>query len=494
MAARKTTTSIQQYADWTTLGSGGMAKVYKARQENLERDVAIKELRPEFARDPGIVQRFEREARYSAKLKHESIVHIYDYVKEGASHYIVMEFVDGTDLGRILKQVGPLPPAMAAIFAVRIALGLEHAHKHGVIHRDVKPGNVLVSRNGEVKLSDFGIAKDPLNPSDNMTRTGQAVGTPSYMSPEQIVGDPIDFRTDQFAFGILLYELLTGEKPFKADTASSLLEKIRTQGYVDVRSAKSGIPRVLAKVVRRCLKKEPKKRFASTDEMRRLLEGWALRQIRISPEESVKDWLYKSGVFAADATKMVPLGTTNISTKSRPMRARLMMAGGAALFGVAAFAAVPMVWNGGGDLPLPSPDGPLASPTWSAAVEPSPAESSVAAESPVSSPTSRPLVTPNETPVPTPTAEPSPSPTPTAEPSPSPTATPTAEPTATATPAPTPTATAKPSATPKPTATATAKPSPTKTATPKPSPTKTPTPKPTPTKPKPSPTKTPKSN
>ena len=121
---RKSTTSIQQYADWTTLGSGGMAKVYRARQGNLERDVAIKELKPEFARDPGIVQRFEREARYSAKLQHESIVHIYDYVKEGSSHYIVMEFVDGVDLGRILKQCGPLPPPIAAIFAVRIALGL----------------------------------------------------------------------------------------------------------------------------------------------------------------------------------------------------------------------------------------------------------------------------------------------------------------------------------------------------------------------------------
>lgn len=472
MAMRKTTTSIQQYADWTTLGTGGMAKVYRARQGNLDRDVAIKELKPEFARDPGIVQRFEREARYSAKLQHESIVHIYDYVKEGASHYIVMEFVDGVDLGRILKQCGPLPPPIAAIFAVRIALGLEHAHQRGIIHRDVKPGNVLVSRAGEVKLSDFGIAKDPLNPQDNMTRTGQAVGTPSYMSPEQIVGDPVDFRTDQFAFGILLYELLTGEKPFKADTASSLLEKIRTQGYVDVRSARAGIPRALAKVVRRCLRKEPKKRFASTDQMRRLLERWALRQIRISPEESLRDWLYKVGVFSADLTKAVPLGTTNVAHGQKTsFRRRVVMAAGVALFGVAAFAGAPMLLPRDTKLPLPSPDGPLATPEWSAvpSVEPSPVQAG--------SPTVRPLVTPMEgtalgTPTPGTAAEASPvqsaspgatasaSPaTPTPTPKPSPTPTPKASPTATPKTTPKPTPKTTPKATPKPTPRSASKPS-----------------------------------
>lgn len=476
MALKKSTTSIQQYADWTTVGSGGMAKVYRAKQQNLERDVAIKELKPEFARDPGVVQRFEREARYSAKLQHESIVHIYDYVKEGVSHYIVMEFVDGTDLGRILKQVGPLPPAIAALFSVRISLALEHAHARGIIHRDVKPGNVLVSRSGEVKLSDFGIAKDPLNPSDNMTRTGQAVGTPSYMSPEQIVGDPIDFRTDQFAFGILLYELLTGEKPFKADTASSLLEKIRTQGYVDVRTAKSGVPRVLAKVVRRCLKKEPKKRFKSTAEMRRLIEGWALRQIRISPEESLRDWLYKTGVFSADATKAVPLGTTNLAAGARPLRSKAMLVAGIALLAMAAFAAVPYLLPAK-PIPLPTPDGPLTSPVWTATATPEGSPEATSEEIPTST-GPRSVITPNETPV-TPTSSPEATPpaTPTATPA-EPTATPTPEPTAT------PTATPKPS----PTATPTPKPSPTRTPTPKPSPAKTPTPKPS----KPSPTKTPK--
>ena len=387
MAARKTTTSIQQYADWTTLGSGGMAKVYRARQENLDRDVAIKELKPEFARDPGVVQRFEREARYSAKLQHESIVHIYDYVKSGGSHYIVMEYVEGTDLGRIIKQVGALPPPVAAIFAVRIALGLEHAHARGIIHRDVKPGNVLVSRQGEVKLSDFGIAKDPLNPSDNMTRTGQAVGTPSYMSPEQIVGDPVDYRTDLFAFGILLYELLTGEKPFKADTASSLLDKIRTQGYIDVRSARKGVPRALAKVVRRCLRKEPKKRFGATADMRRMVERWALRQIRTSPEEHLREWLYKAGIFAVDMTKVVPLGTTSVQkTSRRAVRTRIAVAG-ALIAGLAALAAVPTYFPEiGKRLPLPKYGGPLASPTWSAAASPTPKAKGSATPTPNVSP------------------------------------------------------------------------------------------------------------
>ena len=343
---RKSSTSSRVYRDLTTLGAGGMAKVYRARQESLDRDVAIKELKADLARDPSIVARFEREARYAANLQHESIVHVYDYFKEGNSYYIVMEYVDGTDLGRIVKQVGPLPPEIAAVLAMRIARALEHAHGRGLIHRDIKPANVLISRNGEVKLSDFGIAKDPTNPNDNMTRTGQAVGTPSYMSPEQILGDPIDFRSDLFSLGIVLYELMTGIKPFMADTAAALLEKIRTQGYRDVRRVTGATPRALAKVIRRCLKKEPKKRWSSTSELRAAIESWILPRLRVSPDEALKTWLLKSGVFSETGTKVVDAGAGSIAnlagrtTTTKSWRPRLIAAG-IACAGIATVALFP---------------------------------------------------------------------------------------------------------------------------------------------------------
>ena len=324
---RKKSESSRTYTDLTTLGSGGMAKVYKANQESLGRVVAIKELKADLARDPSIVARFEREARYAAALRHESIVHIYDYFKEGGSYYIVMEYVEGTDLSHVLKQSGPMPPHIAALFALRIVRALEHAHERGdergpILHRDIKPANILVSRLGEVKLSDFGIAKDTTNPNDNMTRTGQAVGTPSYMSPEQILGDAVDFRSDLFSLGIVLYEMITGQKPFVADTAGALLDKIRTQGYPDPRKLQRGTPRALLKIIRRCLRKETKKRWTSTTELRQALEAYALRPLRISPDETIKNWLYEAGVYASP-TKVVNLsGTTGVPASPLPARIR----------------------------------------------------------------------------------------------------------------------------------------------------------------------------
>src|SRR5207248_4005977 len=186
-------TSKRVYRDLVTLGSGGMATVYKARQESLDRFVAIKELREDLARDPSIVERFEREAKFAARLQHPSIVHVYDFFKEEGAYYIVMEYVEGTDLGGVLKKLGALPPEIAAAIALRLVRALEHAHRNQVVHRDIKPGNVLISRSGDLKLSDFGIAKNPFDVKADLTRTGQAVGTPSYMSTEQIVGDKLTF-------------------------------------------------------------------------------------------------------------------------------------------------------------------------------------------------------------------------------------------------------------------------------------------------------------
>ena len=196
------------YVSAVTLGTGGMAKVYRARQKNLDRDVAIKVLLPEYNRDSSVRARFEREARYAAALQHESIVPIYDFVKEGSYSYMIMEYVDGIDLRKIVMSLGALPPELAALIALRVLRALEYAHRRGIVHRDIKPGNVLMSKRGEVKITDFGIAKNPSDPSDDLTRTGMAVGTPMYMSPEQVLGEDATFASDLFSFGIVFYASL----------------------------------------------------------------------------------------------------------------------------------------------------------------------------------------------------------------------------------------------------------------------------------------------
>ncbi|HSI06635.1 MAG TPA: serine/threonine-protein kinase, partial [Myxococcota bacterium] len=194
---------IGAYSVISEIGSGGMAVVYKAEQPALNRLVAIKELRKELATDLSLVTRFEREAKSVAALAHQNIVHIYDFLSRANSMYIVMEFVEGIDVYDLIGRVGRLPPEIASIIALQAARALEYAHYRGVVHRDFKPSNLMITKQGEVKLMDFGIARDIAN--DDLTRPGTAIGTPAYMSPEQIMGERVDFRSDVFSFGIVLY-------------------------------------------------------------------------------------------------------------------------------------------------------------------------------------------------------------------------------------------------------------------------------------------------
>jgi serine/threonine protein kinase len=217
-------TKIGNYNIVSEIGSGGMAVVYKAEQQSLGRLVAIKELRRELAKDPSIITRFEREAKSVAALGHQNIVHIYDFVSQRDSMFIVMEFVEGIDLYELMNKVNRLPPDIGAIIALQAARALEYAHYRGVVHRDFKPSNLMVTKLGEVKLMDFGIARDMA--FDDLTRPGTALGTPSYMSPEQIMGERVDFRSDIFSFGIVLYQILTGQKPFVDDETRSVMQKI----------------------------------------------------------------------------------------------------------------------------------------------------------------------------------------------------------------------------------------------------------------------------
>ncbi|MBK6580221.1 MAG: serine/threonine protein kinase [Sandaracinaceae bacterium] len=199
---------IGNYRVLSEVGAGGMAVVYKAIQEPLGRLVAIKALKSTIAMDSQFAVRFEREAHFMASLQHENILHVVDFVKDGNSMYIVMEYVQGIDLYDLLELSPVLPAEEAAIVALQIARALDYAHFRGIIHRDIKPANIMLSHQGEVKLMDFGIARD--DKLSDLTETGTGLGTPSYMSPEQILGDKLDFRSDIFSVGIVLYQMVTG--------------------------------------------------------------------------------------------------------------------------------------------------------------------------------------------------------------------------------------------------------------------------------------------
>mgnify|MGYP003444600199 FL=1 len=239
-----------------------MAVIYKAIQEPLDREVAIKALKPSIALDSQFAARFEREARFMASLQHENILHVYDFVKNGSSLYIVMEYVQGIDLYDLLQLSPSLPVEIAAIIALQVARALDYAHFRGIIHRDIKPANVIISFQGEVKLMDFGIARD--HALADLTEAGTGVGTPSYMSPEQILGDKLDFRSDIFSLGIVLYQMLTGRKPFVEDETRTVMQKIRLDRYVSVRRVAPHVPSGLERILSRCMEKLPANRYPST--------------------------------------------------------------------------------------------------------------------------------------------------------------------------------------------------------------------------------------
>ncbi len=239
-----------------------MAVVYKAIQEPLGRVVAIKALKPSIAMDSQFARRFEREAHFMASLSHENILHVIDFIKDGRSMYIVMEYVQGIDLYDLLERAPVLPVDVASIIALQVARALDYAHFRGIIHRDIKPANIMISREGQVKLMDFGIARDD-NLSD-LTETGTGLGTPSYMSPEQILGDKLDFRSDIFSVGIVLYQMLTGRKPFVEDDSRTVMQKIRLDRFVSPTKWNTDVPRQLERILARCMEKMPTNRYPAT--------------------------------------------------------------------------------------------------------------------------------------------------------------------------------------------------------------------------------------
>src|SRR5215831_18367484 len=205
------------------VAQGGMAAVYLARDQLLSRPVALKALFPEYAREPSFVERFRREAQAAAGLNHPNIVAIYDWGIESGTYFIVMEYVEGRSLRDLMRAEGALDGPQAAEVTAEIAAALAFAHRSGVVHRDVKPGNVLITRSGNVKVTDFGIAR--AGASDALTQTGSVMGTATYFSPEQAQGQPVDGRSDVYSLGVVLYEMVTGAVPFTGDTPVAVAYK-----------------------------------------------------------------------------------------------------------------------------------------------------------------------------------------------------------------------------------------------------------------------------
>ncbi len=246
------------------IGSGGMAVVYKGIQESLKRTVAIKALKTSVSSDKDVVKRFEREAMSIASFQHENIITVYDFFQERGALFIIMEFVEGIDLYDLLDRTGKIPYDIAAIISLQVARALDYAHFRGVIHRDVKPANIIISKLGTVKLSDFGIAR--VEESD-LTEYGVGLGTPAYMSPEQALGGRLDHRSDIFSLGIVLYQMITGNKPFQDDTERSALEKIREDIPPPPRTIAPNVPKILERIIFRCIEKSADDRFGSTQEL-----------------------------------------------------------------------------------------------------------------------------------------------------------------------------------------------------------------------------------
>jgi serine/threonine-protein kinase len=251
------------------LGRGGMAEVFLARDQLLDRPVAVKVLFPEFATDPSFVERFRREATAATNLNHPNIVGVYDWGEADNTYFIVMEYVDGRTLSEILRDEGPLHPDRVADVGADVAAALGFAHRNGVVHRDVKPGNVIVTSTGLVKVADFGIARAiTASSDDDLTQVGTVMGTAAYFSPEQARGEPVDPRSDIYSLGCVLYELVVGRAPFQGDSPVSIAYKHVHESPVPPRHHNVELPQALEAIILKCLAKNPANRYPSAEDLR----------------------------------------------------------------------------------------------------------------------------------------------------------------------------------------------------------------------------------
>jgi serine/threonine protein kinase len=281
---------IARYKIIRKIASGGMGEVYEAIDPQLDRKIALKVLPPEIARDPGRLQRFLREAKTASSLNHPAVIQIHEIAQDGDVHFISMEYVDGETLEARLSK-GKLEIREAMRIALTIAEALQAAHSKGIIHRDIKPSNIMMANSGQVKVLDFGLAKlqttsvEAASPSETPTKTssGVVIGTPLYMSPEQALGKDLDQRSDIFSFGVLLYEMFGGQKPFSGADMKAVIGQILYRDPEQVRSFRADLPPDVELLISRCLKKEPSERY---QEITAVLKDLRIVQNQITGESA----------------------------------------------------------------------------------------------------------------------------------------------------------------------------------------------------------------
>jgi serine/threonine-protein kinase len=299
--------TIGKYRIVGQLGRGGMGTVYKAVDETLEREVAIKVLNPELA-DTDIMRRFRVEATTLAKLNHPEIATIYELFRSDTDLFMVMEFVRGETLDKLTERSGALPPERAAALVDRVLSALEHAHRAGIVHRDMKPANVMVTEHGGVKIMDFGIAR--VRGSEHMTIDGFMMGTPAYMPPEQVLGQEVDGRADLYSVGVMFYRLLTGALPFRADTAIGMVQKQIADPPAPLRLHREGLPDWCEQVLQRALAKSPADRFQTAEDFRQAISA-------------------ATALASRDPTKVFAVADLEVTTPPRPLEAAQAMAAAA---------------------------------------------------------------------------------------------------------------------------------------------------------------------
>lgn len=247
------------------LGKGGMGMVYKALDTEIEERVAVKLLNPEIAADENMIRRFKNELKFARKITHKNVCRMYDLNEYESINYITMEYVPGEDLKSSIRRMGPLTAGKAVSIAKQMCKGLKEAHKLGVVHRDLKPQNIMIDRDGNARIMDFGIARS--TKTQGMTKTGMMIGTPHYISPEQVTGKDIDQRSDIYSLGIIIFEMVTGKVPFEGETPINIAFMHKTAKAPDPRKFNAQVPLDLSRMILKCMEKDKKKRYQSAEEV-----------------------------------------------------------------------------------------------------------------------------------------------------------------------------------------------------------------------------------
>jgi len=259
-----------RYEFMEELGKGGMGKVYKVFDTRIKEEVALKILKPEISDDEKTIERFTNELKFSRKIVHKNVCRLYDLGEEEGTHYITMEYVEGQDLKSLVRQTGQLAIPTTISIAKQVCEGLSEAHKLGTVHRDLKPSNIMIDKEGNARIMDFGIARSLK--AKGITGVGVMIGTPEYMSPEQVEGKDVDQRSDIYSLGVILYEMVTGRIPFEGETPLGIAMKHKSEMPKDPSEINTQIPDDLSKVILRCMEKNKEKRYQSAGEMRSELE------------------------------------------------------------------------------------------------------------------------------------------------------------------------------------------------------------------------------